>query len=129
MVIVDTSVWIQFLKSGTPSVKAEMDDLRAKGEVAIVGVVIAELLQGSRSQQELEEFSEWLTALPYLSETRDTWAMVGRLSYQLRRLGTPVPLLDIVIGALALEHDCTVYTQDEHFRQIPGVQLHQAGQG
>ena len=124
MVIVDTSVWLQFLKAGVPSVRAEMDALRARGEVAVVGVVMAELLQGSRSQQELEQFTEWLTALPYLAESQHTWAMVGNLSYQLHRNGTPIPMLDLLIGTLALEYDCAVYTLDEHFRRIPGLEIY-----
>ncbi len=124
MVIVDTSVWLEFLKKGSPSVISEMNLLRAKGEVAVVGVVMAELLQGVRDQKEMAQFTDWLTALPYLGETQATWARVGGLSFQLRQRGLILSLLDLVIAALALEHGCAVYTMDEHFRRIPGLKLH-----
>ncbi|MBI2164974.1 MAG: PIN domain-containing protein [Chloroflexi bacterium] len=123
----DTSVWLEFLKAGKASVRAEMNLLRSRGEVAMVGVVMAELLQGAQSQQELEQLTDWLTALPYLAETEETWARAGNLSFQLRRRGAAGSLLDLLIAALAIEHGCEVYTADEHFRRIPGVKLYKAG--
>ena len=127
MVIIDTSVWVQGFRLNAAPERLEVDRLLARDEAAMVGVVLAEVLQGARNPRELEELRAWLTALPYLEKTRDTWARVGDLSYQLRRNGTPMGILDLLIGTMALEHDCAVYTLDEHFQRIPGVQLHQAG--
>ncbi|MBF8268104.1 MAG: PilT protein domain protein [Dehalococcoidia bacterium] len=128
MVIVDTSVWVQGFRLRAAPERSEVDRLLARDEAVMVGVVLAEVLQGARDPKEFEELRVWLTALPYLEETPDTWVRVGDLSYQLRRNGTPVSLLDLVIGVLALENNCAVYTLDEHFQRIPGLQLHQAGQ-
>ena len=128
-VIVDTSVWLQFLKAGIPSVRTEMNLLRARGEIVMVGVVLAELLQGVRNQKELEQLADWFSPLPYLAETRDTWTRVGRLSYELRRRGAAVSLSDLVIAVLALEHDASIFTLDEHFQRIPGLKLHKAVSG
>ncbi len=127
MVIVDTSIWLQFLKAVDPSVRIEMDLLRAKNDIAMVGIVLAEILQGSRSQQELEQLTDWLKALPYLDETQETWTKVGSLSFQLRRHGVTVPMADLLIAALAIEQDCQVYTLDEHFQRVPGLSLYEAG--
>lgn len=127
MVIVDTSVWLQFLKVGDPQVRNEMNVLRAKGEITVVGVVLAEILQGARSQQELEQLANWLTPLPYLAETQETWAWVGSLSFQLRQRGAALPMMDLLIASLAIEHNCEVYTLDEHFQRVPGLRLHQPG--
>ena len=127
MVIVDTSVWLQFLRSNDLTVRAEMDLLRAKGEIHVVGVVVAEILQGARSRQELEQLEDRLAAFPYLPDTAETWTRVGNLSFQLRLLGNPVPMVDVLIAALAIENGCSVYTLDQHFQRIPGVALHQLG--
>jgi len=126
-VIVDTSVWIQFFRVAGSREHLTVAELVRHREVAMVGVVLAELLQGARSQQELEELTRWLTALPYLAETQQTWARVGRLSFLLRQRGAGVPMLDLVIAALALEHGCQVYTRDEHFQRVPGVKLYAPG--
>ena len=126
MVIIDTSVWIQGFRLNAAPERLEVDRLLAGDEAAMVGVVLAEVLQGARNPRELEELRVWLTALPYLEETMDTWIRVGNLSYQLRRNGTSIPALDLLIGTLALEHGCAVYTLDEHFQRIPGLELYNA---
>lgn len=128
-VVVDTSVWVTAFRVSASREKREVDRLLARGEIALVGAVLAELLQGARSQRELQEMELRLVALPYLPETRETWAQVGRLSYELRRQGRALALVDLLIAALALEHGCSVYTLDEHLQSIPGVALHRPGEG
>ena len=125
-VIADTSVWIQFLRVGGPREHRELDRLLAQGDVVMVGVVMAELLQGARNPQEYEELGVRLAGLPYVSETKNTWVQVGTLSYRLRQEGLAVGAMDLLIAALALEHGHEVYTLDEHFQRIPGLRLHEA---
>ncbi|MBI4401241.1 MAG: hypothetical protein HY581_06380 [Nitrospirae bacterium] len=50
MVIADTSVWIPFFNRPDSSEKRALDLLIDADEVALIGVVLAELLQGCRSQ-------------------------------------------------------------------------------
>ena len=126
-VIVDTSVWVPFFRSRGSPEHLVVDRLLERREATLVGAVLAEVLQGARSPQEFEQLSEHLIGLPYAAETRETWATVGALSYQLRQRGVTLGLVDLLIAALALEHDCEVYTLDEHFRRIPGVKLHAPG--
>ncbi|MDO8530627.1 MAG: PIN domain-containing protein [Dehalococcoidia bacterium] len=124
MVIVDTSIWLQFFRLQPSSVKKEMDRLRASGEIAVVGVVLAEVLQGARTEREAEQLRAGLRGFPYLEETQGTWVRVGELSHQLRQKGVTVSIMDLLIAALALEHGCEVYTLDEHFERVPGLTLH-----
>jgi predicted nucleic acid-binding protein len=35
-----------------------------------------------------------------------------------------LPLSDIAIAALSLEHNLSIFTLDGHFTKIPGVKLH-----
>ncbi len=92
----------------------------------MAGPVLAEVLQGARSQQEYEQLYLRLTSLPYLDDTAETWARAGALSYELRLRGLAVNLVDLLIAALAMDHGHQVYTLDEHFRRIPGVELYSA---
>jgi tRNA(fMet)-specific endonuclease VapC len=50
---------------------------------------------------------------------RETAEHYARLFVQLKRAGTPIPDNDLWIAALALEHDLTVVTRDQHFQHIP----------
>ena len=103
MVIADTSVWIPFFNRPDSPEKATLDILIDADEIALVGVVLAELLQGCRTESERHSLSDGLTALPYYEVTRATWSRAGDLSAQLLRRGVTLPLSDLVIVALALE--------------------------
>lgn len=124
MVIADTSVWIPFFNRPDSSEKTVLDLLIDADEVVLVGVVLAELLRGCRSSSERNVLSEALLALPYHEVTQSTWSQTGDLSAQLLRRGVTLPLSDLLIAALAIEHHCHVYTLDTHFKKIPGVPLY-----
>lgn len=124
MVIADTSVWIPFFNRPDSPQKVTVDILIDADEIALVGVVLAELLQGCRTESERNLLSDGLTALPYYEVTRSTWSGAGDLSAQLQRRGMTLPLSDLVIAALALERGCHVYSLDSHFKKIPGLRLY-----
>lgn len=121
MVIVDTSAWIPFFNRPESTEKQVIDELIDQGDAAIVGVVLAELLQGCRSREEREELQEALLALPYLGVSQATWIAAGEISAGLLRKGITLPLTDLVIAAAAIEHRCSVYSLDTHFQKIPGL--------
>ena len=123
MVIADTSVWIPFFNRPDSPEKTALDLLIDADEVSLVGVVLAELLQGCRAPSERNTLSEALLALPYYEVTPSTCLRTGGLSAHLLRKSVPVPLSDLIIAALAIEHDCRVYSLDAHFKNIPGVHL------
>lgn len=127
MIIADTSVWIPFFNRPGSAEKQALDLLIDADEVALVGVVLAELLQGCRSRKEREEVEEGLLALPYLEMTRETWIMAGEISSPLLRKGVTLPMSDLVVAAIALEHRCRVYSLDAHFEKIPGLPRYTPG--
>jgi predicted nucleic acid-binding protein len=124
MVIADTSVWIPFFNRPDSPEKAALDLLIDADEVSLVGVVLAELLQGCRTKSERDALSNALLALPYYEVTQTTWLRAGDLSANLLRKGVTLPLSDLIIAALAIERDCRVYSLDAHFKKIPGLHLY-----
>jgi hypothetical protein len=124
MVIADTSVWIPFFNRSDSPEKAALDLLIDADEVALVGVVLAELLQGCRTPSERDTLSNALLALPYYEVTQSTWSQTGDLSAHLLRRGVTLPLSDLIIAALAIEWDCRIYSLDTHFKKIPGLHLY-----
>jgi predicted nucleic acid-binding protein len=121
MVIVDTSAWIPFFNRPDSTEKRIIDELIDRREAAVVGVVLAELLQGCRSAEERDELKEALLALPYLGVSQATWIAAGEISAGLLRKGMTLPLTDLVIAAASIEHRCSVYSLDAHFQKIPGL--------
>lgn len=123
-VIVDTSVWIRFFHNPNSPERQEVDRLLAEGHVVMVGVVLAELLQGARSDQDRDQLETVFSAPPFQEATKETWMRAGRIAFHLRRSGVALPLSDILIGALAQEGRHEVYTRDHHFESIPDLALH-----
>ena len=124
MVIADTSVWIPFFNRPDSPEKTALDLLIDADEVALVGVVLAELLQGCRTPAERDALSDALLALPYYEVTQSTWLKTGDLSATLLRKGVTLPLSDLIIAAVAIEQDCRIYSLDAHFKKIPGLPLY-----
>ena len=121
MVIADTSVWISFFRSPDSREKQALDALIDADEVALVGVVLAELLQGCRAAKERDAVKDAMLALPYLEMTRELWIRVGELSSALLRRGVTLPIPDLVVAGIAIEHHCRVYSLDTHFQKIPDL--------
>ena len=93
----------------------------------MVGPVLAELLQGTRSMSELVFFASRLTQLPFLATMQHTWVRAGELNNLLRQEGRMLALGDLVISAIALENDVPVYSLDDDFTRVPGLKRHSEG--
>ena len=124
MVVADTTIWIEFFNRPESKEKRAIDLLIDDADLALVGPVLSELLQGCRTAGEVNAIIDHLSALPFLEMSFSAWQRAGELSSSLRRKGTTIPLMDLIIGALAIEHDTEVFTTDPHFAKIPGVKLY-----
>jgi len=121
-VIVDTSVLIDYLK-GSEKYAEEITSLLEKNHAITTGIIIAELLQGIKNPKEEQNISELMAAIETLEISTELWIKAGRLSSSLRKKGINLPLTDVAIATLALEHNLHILTIDKHFEQIPGIHL------
>jgi predicted nucleic acid-binding protein len=92
--------------------------------VIMVGMVLAEILEGIKSPKEAKTVKDALARLPYLEVTKEMWEKAGELSASLRREGRTIPLSDLVIAGAGLLADHEVFTVDPHFNEIEGIRLH-----
>ncbi len=125
MLIADSSVWIAFQRDPNSTAGKELDRLLDNDGVFMVGPVLTEVIQGARAQSELVFFASRLIHLPFLSTRQDTWVKAGELNNLLRQEGRMLAMGDLVISALALEHDVPVYSLDGDFNRVPGLRRHQ----
>ena len=123
-ILADTSVWIEFFKLQSASGE-KLEALIMNNSVWVCGVVLFELVQGVRSEEEKTTILDALSDLEYAEMTRHLWQKTGELSASLKQKGLNLPLSDILIAAVAIEHNLAVFTLDKHFAQIPGVKLYQ----
>lgn len=122
-VLVDTSVLIEFFK-GKSKTAEEVSELLQKNHIVITGIIIAELLQGVKNLKEELTFSELLTAAHQFELTTELWIKTGKLALSLRQKGINLPLTDVAIAILAIEHNLQIFTLDKHFEQIPNVKIY-----
>ncbi len=124
-IIVDTSVWIDFFNHPQSPLTLFVQTLLRNRRVILVGMVLAEILQGIKNPKEASIVQQSLEKLPFLEMTREDWKKAGNLSATLRRKGLTIPLSDLIIGALAVKEGLEILTTDPHFKKIPGLKIHQ----
>jgi hypothetical protein len=127
MIIVDTSVWVAFLRRPSSPEAREVQSLLRNKAVLMLGIIMGELLQGAQDEKETAALKDTLDGPAYTEVSRHLWEEAGLLSFRLRRQGRGIPFADALIATLALQGNHQVYTLDEHFQRIPGLQLHHAG--
>ncbi len=117
-VLIDTSVWIAYFKNSQKQLSAKVDDILTHSNVCLPKVVIAELIQGAKTEREIAIIEEFVDAFTVIDQTADTWLKAGRLSFSMKKKGLTVHIIDCYIAVLAIEHNCSILTLDEHFKSI-----------
>ena len=124
MVIVDTSVWVEFLDRFNPLVRADLVELLRRGEAATAGLVLAELRRGCRSAAQVKAVLEAMEPLIYLEATREMWLRAGEIAAEGAARGYTLDVRDCLLAALALREQCLIFCLDRDFERIPGLKLH-----
>ena len=95
--------------------------------IAIPFVVLAELragfTAGSRGKENEKILNSFLNRRRVLALFADeqTTFHYARLFFQLRSQGTKIPVHDIWIAALAVQHSLILFSRDSHFEHLPQI--------
>ena len=120
--LIDTSAWILALRKGVSSrAMYEVDRRIADNQATTTGIIMLELLSGTRTEREYQELKEDLEALIHLETTYKTWERASHLAYELRRKGLTVPATDVLIMTVAVESGCSLLHADHHFDLMAGA--------
>jgi hypothetical protein len=121
-VLVDTSVWIDFL-TGDSAAAALLGRLRDSHRIAICGQIKQEVLQGSRDRKAFSTLEQELSIWDYEAEQPEDFVNAARLHAGLRWKGVTVPAADCLIAAVAKRRGWPVCATDPRFTEIPGITL------
>ncbi len=116
-VLVDSSVWVDYLKLGERGPGAAVATLLRRREVIACGPVVSELLAGTPPAGRAE-LSMLMNGLPWADLRRDAWRRVGDVVGDLLRLGFRVPLTDAAIAVAAVDSGARLWSRDAHFDHI-----------
>ena len=118
-VLIDTSVWIAYLQGTAPgSLQQLVDDLLSGKEIVVPKIIIAELIQGARTEKDIEVIREFLEAFTIVGEGERSWIDAGKLSFDLKKKGKTINLADCYISIIAKENRASILTLDKHFKDI-----------
>ncbi|MEA3278161.1 MAG: type II toxin-antitoxin system VapC family toxin [Pseudomonadota bacterium] len=125
--MLDTTTCIFLMKGKPPSVRARLISL-SRERVCLSSVVVSELWFGvynsrllDKNRQALECFLEPFEELAYGHKADRIY---GRHRAELKKSGTPVGALDMLIAAHALSEDAVLVTNNiREFSRIEGMKL------
>lgn len=117
MILVDSSVWIDYFR-GTATPQAEMLDALLGHEALIVGdLILAEVLQGFGSERDFNQARKLLTSLDVVSLVNAEIAIQAAKNFRtLRAMGITVrKTIDTLIATRCIQGGFTLLYSDRDF--------------
>jgi predicted nucleic acid-binding protein len=125
MYLVDTSVWIDFIRGNSTAVVNHLRHLfEIQATVGISSLIYQEVLQGSDSQQRFESFKNYLNELPFYEpkNPKESYAQAAHIYFSCRRKGITIrSTIDCLIAQIAIEHELILLHNDNDFIQLAKV--------
>lgn len=120
MVLIDTTVWIDFFANRSVPQVAALERLIEEGEdLCICGVILTEVLQGIRSDASYTKTKGYLQELLYVPMDRQIFVRSAELYRRLRAKGVTIRKpVDCMIAAVAMENDLVLLHHDHDFDRI-----------
>lgn len=127
-VLVDTSVWSLALrrraKNLNPAERAAVADLTnliKEGRAKIIGLVRQELLSGIKAASQYEKLRTALRSFPDEPAAIDDYEAAAKAGNECRARRVAVSVSDMLICAIAVGRDWSVFTSDPDFNSYAKV--------
>jgi len=117
VIVVDTSVWIDYLNGIDSRQTVLLDALLGERPLLMGDLILAELLQGFDTETDARRVLDLLEPLECVAMVgRDVALESARNFRRLRRRGATVrKTMDMLIGTYCLMHDCELLHADRDF--------------
>jgi len=120
MVLVDTTVWIEFFADrNEPHVTFLQELIEVEEDLCLCGIILTEVLQGIRFDKDYRKTRDYFQDLLYLPMRKSTYLCAAELYRKLRKKGITIRKpVDCIIASVAIEHDLRLLHNDRDFDQI-----------
>lgn len=120
MVLVDTTVWIDFFSDRPlPHVQILEDLLVNREDLCICGIILTEVLQGIRKDSEFLTTKNLFSNLVFLPMRYSTFLKSAEIYRSLRQKGITIRKpVDCMIASVALENETALLDNDKDFDPI-----------
>lgn len=123
MVIVDTSVWVDFFNARESPVVARLELLLEEEiDLFTTGVIAQELLHGVKNKRARHQLISELERFILIMPTLDTHIRAAEIYDACRKKGITIRgIIDCLIAALALEYGLSLLAKDRDYAKIAQV--------
>jgi predicted nucleic acid-binding protein len=121
MILVDTSVWIDFLRGEYSPERTKLHQLLENGEdLSITGIILTEILQGIRETAALQETRQYLIEFPVVEPRgTDTYIRAAEIYQVCRKRGKTIrSTIDCLIASICLENNFQILHKDADYSSI-----------
>ncbi len=120
MVLIDSSVWIDYLAGDNSALALLLHRwLVERQAVATTGIILQEVLQGVRSDRQFHLVHSTMSRVSYLPARKSTHESAAKIFRKARARGHTVPSVDVLIAAIAIESDAALLSADvAHFEVL-----------
>lgn len=117
MVLIDTSVWVDYFNDVDTTQSNQLEELLGSGRIMMGDLILAELLQGFARDNDYRRARLLLTALPYVDLVGKNLALAAAENYRkLRRRGFTVrKTIDVIIGTFCIVNEHELLHSDRDF--------------
>ncbi|NQT72049.1 MAG: PIN domain nuclease [Chloroflexi bacterium] len=120
MIIVDSSVWIDYF-NGKETDQTNLLDASLGSTPIIMGdLILTEVLQGFQSNKDYENAKEMLLQMPFMAMGGLALSLESAMNYRhLRRKGVTVrKTIDVMIGTFCIHHQIPLLHDDRDFEPM-----------
>jgi predicted nucleic acid-binding protein len=125
MILIDTSVLIDYFKGKNNKYVAALDQILENGiPFGINDFIYQELLQGARTIEEFQKLKEYLETIPffYLHFGKESFEKAALINFTCRKAGITIrSTIDLLIVEMAIENDLFLLHNDNDFKYIAEI--------
>ena len=121
MILVDTSVWIDFLNGANTREQHVLHRLIEEEEdISITEIILTEILQGIKEDENFKRVKDYLLEFPiHIPNGTETYLKAAELYRDCRKKGKTVrKTVDCIIAAICIENGLTLLHKDSDFDLI-----------
>jgi predicted nucleic acid-binding protein len=117
VILIDTSIWISFFRSGDHRIVTGVWDLLEGEQAVLAAPVRIELLIGA-SRRDRTRLDRLLSALPVLYPSHETWRRIDRWIDLAAKAGQRFGFADLLIASLGADEGAAVWSLDRDFKRM-----------
>jgi predicted nucleic acid-binding protein len=111
LTIIDTSVWIEFLRDKNETISLKVIELLENGMALGLSPLFAELLQGVKNEDEERVVLDIWANIPKVPES-NLFIEAGKMSFRNKLISKGIGIVDVCILVAAKQNQANIWTLD-----------------